>query len=527
MGNLANTNMPDTSTKLSVDVKQELTIDPRTVGLGSTDEMTIASIACRESYLTQFPWLVATAPETPLFEINVTPMVWDTYDDGSGNEIHLPACGFAAIPFENWKGTMKYRFQVVASAYHKGRLKVVYEPNGFASNEYNTNYTRIIDIAQEKDFTVDVGWAQPYPYGSVSQPGTNRSVTSLVFKQTGFTDQDPSPSANGVLRVYVVNELAVPGDPALSPVTVNVFVSAHDDIQFRNPTSTLNDFSYFPTGGFSTLGVTPQSGVEQPDAENTWEDEKPMEQSVSYSFNTPLDETDNSDKVFFGESIVSFRALLKRYNRLAYVSESSFSPMTLFTLETNAFPYYKGYAPGAIYTTDGGEYSYGMMTLMNYLTPAYCGWRGGIRWKSSPTLSNTSAQTYSATVIRGSEEVALWSQDKVTLPGGNSGLSRLSINDNATHSGAVATSSSVNPVLEWELPFSVPRRFVPAKTANVTANADGRVPYATNQELSYIVSGDTNTFMFLDLHIAAAEDFSLFFFTGAPRLYYGVNIPSG
>ena len=39
--------------KLSLDPKNELSIDPRVVGISGIDEMAISSIACRESYLTQ------------------------------------------------------------------------------------------------------------------------------------------------------------------------------------------------------------------------------------------------------------------------------------------------------------------------------------------------------------------------------------------------------------------------------------------------------------------------------------------
>lgn len=37
VGNMVNTNMPDSTTKLSIDAKQEVTIDPRTMGLAGTD----------------------------------------------------------------------------------------------------------------------------------------------------------------------------------------------------------------------------------------------------------------------------------------------------------------------------------------------------------------------------------------------------------------------------------------------------------------------------------------------------------
>jgi hypothetical protein len=47
---LATTNTPDTAIKLTVDEKQELTIDPGIAGLGPEDPMSIQNIASRESF---------------------------------------------------------------------------------------------------------------------------------------------------------------------------------------------------------------------------------------------------------------------------------------------------------------------------------------------------------------------------------------------------------------------------------------------------------------------------------------------
>jgi hypothetical protein len=107
LGNMANTNVPDSCQKLTLDVKQETTIDPRVMGLGDTDELVISSIAQRPSYLTQFGWTIAAPSETLLWNTEVSPVVWSTRPDGS---LSFPACVFAALPFGRWRGSMKYRF---------------------------------------------------------------------------------------------------------------------------------------------------------------------------------------------------------------------------------------------------------------------------------------------------------------------------------------------------------------------------------------------------------------------------------
>jgi hypothetical protein len=110
--------------KLTIDSKQEVTLDPATTGIDSRDELPIASIAGRESYLTSFDWLQSDVRDASLFQVRVDPFVKRV----SSGEYHLPACAAAVLPFDYWRGTMRFRFQVVSSNYHKGRIRIVYDP---------------------------------------------------------------------------------------------------------------------------------------------------------------------------------------------------------------------------------------------------------------------------------------------------------------------------------------------------------------------------------------------------------------
>jgi len=184
---LAVTNVPDNAQKLTVDDKQELTIDPRISGLGGVDPLNIREIAKRESYLTTFTWPIGAAPDTMLWNARIDPVTW-AEDTGPPVSYHFPACAFAALPFQYWKGSMKFRFQIVASSFHKGRLKIVYDPNYIANNtyltysEYNTNYLKIVDIAEEQDFTVEVGMGQNTSFLSHHNPGVD-FVTKMYSLQ--------------------------------------------------------------------------------------------------------------------------------------------------------------------------------------------------------------------------------------------------------------------------------------------------------------------------------------------------------
>jgi len=520
MGNLANVNMPDSATKLSLDCKQELTIDPTTVGLAATDEMTLCSIACRETWLTSFNWSPDSTvypPESGLFSIEVTPVVWANQTFGGVSENHMPACCFAALPFESWRGTMKYRFQIVSSNYHKGRLKIVYDPYGFSSNEYNTNYTHIVDIAEEKDFTVEIGWGCPEPFLNVHPIswGTQRFGNSALGTV-------PGQRANGMLHVYVVNDMTVPSVAAEDKlVGINVFVSAGDDITFRNPHVGLDRSYWFPE---------PQSGEEvvQMDKDSTSEPSKPMQDNSEIVMMDHLSKTDPTDHVFFGESIVSIRSLLKRYCKHEVAIENGTAGYRLITNIFRSFPHHMGYAPAAITPVTGGTqlFNFCHQTYLNYFSVAFKGWRGGIRWKVIQTASkDRRLGTSSQTIIREPGAESPYRLFTTSLTGSSDEWRKIFRESClGTMGGAAVTSDGINPALEIEVPFQERYRFLNARRANHTGFAfdDDAVDLRYNS-ITYTNATEP---MILEKYVSVGEDFSLFFFVGAPILYTDIDLPS-
>ena len=529
-GNLTNVNVPDTSHKLSTDIKQELCLDPRTVGLGGADEMDITSICTRESYLTQFPWVVGTAPEQQLFTIGVNPCVWAANNITTPPEMHMTACCFASVPFKHWRGSMKYRFQVVCSNYHKGRLKVVWDPYRQASNEYNTNFTRIIDIAESKDFTVEIGWGVSRPYlavaapGDSSQGGPNRSVSNQPFNNGVFNDF-AYDYYNGLLSVYVVNELTVPNSTINNDISINVFVAAGDDMQFRNPNNILDLYSLAPQ---PQMGFEPQMGAESTpaDTENTDEPSKPMDQEVSQTMGSKLSLTDSLDHVFYGESIKSFRALLKRYNQHSALVWFGTAGEKLHSIFMSAFPLYSGYVTGAVYTRNGQDFNFCKTTLLNYLTPAYGGWRGGIRWKLGLEYSNDSRTKESILEVdRVPATTGVWNKAVTSLPTTSEVdyLATYTITSLDGVSGSAVTSVANNPFLEFEMPYQKNVRFTPAKRLDYSST-QGEL-YPDFLKAQYHTNTNTSDNHVMRCYTSVGEDFSHFFYLGPPRYFVGAAQP--
>jgi len=521
IGNLANTNMHDTSNKLTLDVKQELTIDPRVMGLGSTDEMSIKSISQRESWLTSFSWNVSDSTETLLWTSEVSPVLWNERTTGGGTtEIHMPACCFATLPFRQWRGTMKFRFQIVASAYHKGRMKITFDPSYPLSNEYNTNYTYIIDLAKERDFTVEIGWGSEKGLLDHRQPG----IDPIPYRESPL-GADPGNYANGIVSAYVVNDLTVPNSTANNNIEVNVFVSTGNDFEVFGPSAdNIENLTWFvpQMGEVFSPQMAETTAMSQPDSDMTKREDEPMKEEPSTTLAATLSDQDNTACVYYGDPVTSFRQCLKRYNYHTSICPFQFiNKHCVLDVRNSDFPYYRGYAPGAVHRTTvptaQTPYNYCKMTLLNYVTPAFSGRRGGLRWKYF-RVGFLAEDTHSLIVARDSDPASGYEQVQTVLIDQNDGSSyervrQLEMLSPHGWDGAYATSTRHNPVVEAEIPFYTNYRFFPAKMADMTSDAGDFRHYhriwsdvrATDSYASCIIC-----------YVSVGEDFNLGFFTGAP-----------
>lgn len=515
---LAMTNVGDGPSKLTIDDKQELSIDPRIAGLNGVDPMNIKEIAKRESYLTTFSWNIGTSPETLLWNATIDPTTW-AQNAGPPVSYHFPACAMAALPFKYWTGTMKFRFQIVCSAFHKGRLKIVYDPVAFNSNEYNTNYLSVIDIADQTDFTIEIGNGQDRTLLSHSLPGIN-SVTEM-YSTTPYVA--PKDFGNGVIGVYVVNELTTPNSTVNNDIEINVFVSMGDDFEV-----------FVPDDHFQYFVFKPQSGLEGntlvSEAQNTEEPSAPQQESA-IDLGPKLANNADINKVFTGESIGSFRTMLKRYNlwnALGYLDSAA----TVIQGRYSMFPYLRGNVAGAVDTTaEFASYNYCNTVLMHWVVNAFSGWRGSIRYKYlprgpfndswRPTMYvqrhgigeigydqiHTSPESYT-TPKQASQSVII---EQGVLPKANRPYSGAK--------GAVYSTGMINPAIEFELPYYSPLRFTPGKQQNHTG------VNMFNEGYDFYLQGRGNVESVWDIHVAAGEDFQVYFFTGLPRMYYEAAPP--
>jgi hypothetical protein len=355
--------------KLTLDAKNELAIDPSVVGLDGKDPLAIENLACRDSFLVSTAWTTTTPVDTPLFTTNVNPFMYRSSGtvNTNNNQLYLTPSAMVANMFNNWRGDIIYTFKVIASKYHKGRLRVSYDPNDPAvqttGDTGSMTYNKIIDLGEESEFEIRIPYHQALPWLlTQATPGTaiwTTSTTPALTKQLG---------ANGILSLKVLTLLTAP--VATAPVNILISVKCGDNIEFANPR---------PMTGLSPFVV-----------QSDEDDGKPRTEFVPGT-NTTLDM--RRYRVNFGECVKSVRPLLRRSNINEVWSAASVPTGASYQAYKFQWRYPKtyGYDP-ATYNTAKGlivpantfPFNYSPMTPYNWVTNCFIGQRGAIMWHLVP-----------------------------------------------------------------------------------------------------------------------------------------------
>lgn len=559
-GDNATTNSTDSAMKLSLDCKQELTIDPRTVGLSGADELAILPIVQRESWYCDVTWATDDPAGDAIWSSYVTPSLYERrlQSDVASAIYMTPSCWIANL-FEYWSGSIEFRFMVQTSAYHKGRLRVVWDPRFLSDvEEFNVNYSHIIDLAETNDFSVRVGWGNDRNFCRCLDINVNRTVPSLNRVGRTYTP-DPVPleqiegvdttfagsgdtaMSNGVLSLQVLNELTTPNSTVNNNVKIQIFARMCDDARFFGPTTAnLDAFSWAePNAACRNQGTyLAQSGPGKKageikdiyptshDAYNTDREAAPYLDSADLKvLGPPLPTSGPLMHVFGGEAVTSLRAMLKRYCVSRVISrEYSGSDTGIGTkFNLSLIPPHRGNLgiPGT-FDSNRASYSFTRNTLLNYIFPVYTGWRGSIRWKwilhdqhsNNPNTQNNTSLFITRSPNRPIETVGqIFPSDQLRSASGRAGLV-----NSVPHgwSGSQMTESRINPVLHVEFPFYSNDRFKP------TGFPDFYGPFSATDHQSLTIipgsrnNGDTDL---LYGHVSVGEDFNTFYFTGIPPIY--------
>lgn len=535
--------------KLTLDPKNELTIDPTTTGANpDTDELEIKSIATKPSYLTTLTFADTNAVDDILFSSYVTPNLYQltTVAGTSQKVVQMTPMSLCSQMFANWRGSIKYKFKFVCSKYHKARVRLTYDPygttdgNNIQSVAANTPvaFTEIIDITNDTEFEVTIPYMQSTTWlrtlattGAIPQfsQTTNWANSSLTFSINDL-------QANGMLTLRVLTNLTAP----ISGTSIQCLVSvcAGDDIEFNNPISPPQDLNYFVY----------QNDVSKDD----------IGSRIKLRAGDTQENDDNRHLLYFGEKIVSFRQLLRRSCKLQeiIIPPSTTADIQYYALtqcryprfpgyDTNGFEQAKGILAGT--TTSTFQYNWVQNTPYHLLAPCFGGQRGSMIWHFNPTGSIPIADAYVERRPDRNLTLAIGhSVGNTTLGAGVAGYLytyKVSVSGNG---GLAATNGNTNSMITTLVPPANRFRFQSTVPGAVTSpSLDDDMKYeamvyghtlwpqaqATQTDFTYtagVFTGSTKRAgkSGYIVYFSIGTDYNLFFFLNVPSMYIYSGIPA-
>lgn len=432
MSGLADTQSRVYSSKLSLDPKNELTIDPRTVGCSPVDDLAVKQYCGRESYLFKTTWEPTDVYGTNLATTYVTPELFDVTSTlgpmgGTYNIAQLTPMAHMSQLFQYWTGDIQFRFQFLCSRFHRGRVRIVYDPLAtIGVTDPTLQFNQIVDISETSDFVFRVPymgkgmWLEnsglPFLFSNAEMFGIRGNPTWIYNPRY----------ANGSLRIEVLNELSAPD--TVSDVVVLIYVSACDNFQLAGPKQLAN--STVSYGNYVAVQAT-----DEPDPMRT-------------EGNELSGVTDNkSTLVTMGEAFLSARDILHR-SILAFafsiVHETNdrnyYWRLRFPRFPRSPGPYQNGFNQvAALNSITPVRFNIATFTPLNWFTPCFVGHRGGIRWRVTPNGAADSVNGTGTMVL--SRYVGGFSGDGIENIG-----SDLTMNDYALQMGVLTTSAAGSAV---------------------------------------------------------------------------------
>jgi hypothetical protein len=461
----------DNTKSLTMDPKQAITIDPKSVGLPSYDQQSFKYICSRWTCVGTAVWNPSDVQNTVIFQAPVYPYV--------NNLEGLSSTGFVSSAFDYWTGSMEFMIVIAASKYNSGRLVLSYVPDGvsFQVPPFGVHNLAVVDLGETKVFKFGVGWAQQEAYKRLTS-NTLGSVPrgNIVYNSSLF---------NGTLQVSVVNNLV---SPANVSVDVHLFSRGGSDLAFAQPGKNFTDIHLWPQAASNIL------------------DPEPYLSADCYMSGSPDTRVaDAKNLVYFGERIDSFRPLLKRYCHYLdyYNAQAGTTTATAaYVLPPMLPPGYDGtdLTSGSIPSVSG------VTPLSTYVCTGYAGYRGSTRYKVM--LASENGSNMPAHVLRSDDT-------PFVLPITTSALGFRTGAGGAT--GMELSSICVQPMLEWATPFYDNVKFRTTDVPSLASPPSDSYQCATVRLLQLRNSSDIFS---MSIYVAAGDDFDTVLYTGGPTVRF-------
>lgn len=517
--------------KLTLDPKQELSIDPSLHGLGSQDEMAISNIISKESALVVGGWSTSNPTGTIIFNCRVSPMLFGStniFDTGLTQvayRIYHTPMSYAGMLFQHWRGDIIFDIDVICTKFHKGRLKITWDPiggQGSTAVSENKVFTSILDIGETNRTSFRVPFHQAYSF--LRMRGITAENWSLGSPITLNSEND-----NGMLVISVLTPLISPVSP--QSVGLKISVRGAENLEFANPASSIGESSagqppsYFDVQGKDEVDI--QSNIITLGDIGTKHPER-------YSLN-------------IGERVVSLRTLLHRYAIYDFtcMAKNGATKAASFAKSFSRLPPSYGYDPNGLSTASKikaasgtAPFNYTPTHPITYVAMMYGAFRGGVNY-----VANVSSDLYpyigDVKVQRLTDTTESSARAGVTLYLSNTGSSQSNYRQFMlqyagayayANAGAAFTNTQTNGALSWYQPHMAGTNFNYADTNfSILGNSSDQ----SDRECSYLqilvkqttanTSTDTLT---LTTYAGSGADFTCLWWLCCPTVDYYTVLPN-
>jgi len=510
---MASTNLSTPYESLTLDDKNELSIDPKVAGIKSTDELLISEFCGRESWIWQSNWQASDSVDSILFQSRVLPELIRN----EGGSYYRQSTPMALINrlFSNWRGDIEFRFQFICTQYHRGRVRITFDPHGslYANSiTSTTSITKIVDISEDTNVVIRVPYMQAQSYLKTAF-GLDSHIQNMNNGTAALTRDELYDNGQISVRVFTKQSSPV----ATADIRMNVFVCGRD-LEFAAPTDAPTDYSYEEL----------QSGEEQM-LDTQWQS----------------DDT-NLNLIHFGEKVTSLRQLFRRKNfyysaQLKSGPLGNTTPLRLNVITLPRLPVQYGYTTkGGFPThktltpTDITAANYVSNSAMTLLAPCFVGQSGSVVYTTNvdsphPVTSvymGRSNQSYNYAAGVGFSPIVF----EAPVNSASADISRLMYLGQPTGgAGRVLTNQYTQSALTARLPMYSNRRFLATDIENSQnpSKVDGTDldTFTTVVVTKPIVYNGIEASTQVQFYYMAGVDYNLLFFKNIPTTYI-YNLPS-
>jgi len=574
---VANSTIPVPSDVLAIDPKAELTIDPRTICGGDKDPNLISEIIQKDTYWFTTTWQINDTTNTELVRFYVSPEIFREQvrtGSGAGNSYWVrqasPLCHMAQA-FGYWQGDIIYTFHFVCSKYHRGRVRIFYEPEDIGAPTLDSGYNinHVVDIGSTTTFEMRVPYMRHTSWAKVEHSATSPGTGLLyrVREATGFYIPYNRETMNGTIRMSVLNDLSAPSTSA--DISILVTARAAENFSFAQPKAIR------PLNEAENTEVSTWSGQVAYDDlvyfQSGEQDEPHQDHQMSVSIPAEVPRMD--PYVFMGEKVTSLKQLFARTCHYAHIgpeTEAAGYPnvtrLLVTTFTQPRFPRQYGPDAGGInastYPGRALNYGYNFVnhTFLTWFTPAFTGWRGSVVWRVQPfeVKSDYDAANISMECTRKSgcniERFPVKTYYVAYQPiSGTSNLTGIEVDAESTGSsvggsqfsrffsqkfafmnGTAATAPAMEPVNIASVPMYSSYRMHPCNPRLMSNSVEP----ATGEPISYDTDYSSDNVRFtlwgsnaihgqnefanpFALFVAGGDDFTPFFYLNVPTFYVG------